>query len=88
MGVICKLRCQSKNLTPHTMNSGEKVVAASLTFSAVYDPDGKNPENRIFGDATPSAEFKTYIVNGKAHEYFVPGKDYYFRIEEAPAAQA
>lgn len=84
MSVVCKLRLNTKNLTPHTMNSGEKVIAASVQLGAVYDPDGKNPENRIFGDATPSANLTMYIVNEKAHEYFVPGKTYFVRIEEAP----
>lgn len=86
MSVICKLRLHSKNLVPHTMNSGDKVIAAQLKFGAVYDSNkDANPENKIFGDATPSADLSMYVVNEKAHEYFVPGRDYYVRLEEAPA---
>jgi hypothetical protein len=84
MSVICKLRCFSKNVNDHTMNSGEKVKAAQVSFSAVYDAEGKNQENKIFGDATPSASLTMYITNEAAHAQFEVGEDYYVRIEKAP----
>lgn len=82
--VRAKLVCTSKKLHPHTMNDKSQATAAHLMFRAVYPnfKDGKCvhdncPENRIFGEATPSAEFQMYVVNEAAHRYFEEGKEYY-----------
>lgn len=86
MSVRAKVVCESKVLSSYRKNDGSTVVGAQLSFRAVY-PDWnseqnccdftKMPENKIFGDATPSLSLQTYIVNDKAHEQFEPGKEYY-----------
>lgn len=92
--VRCKLVCTRKEVSQHHRDDGTTVQAASLTFSAVHgatvDKDGKFvsyqqscPENKLFGDWTPSADFHMYVVNDAAHAIFEEGGEYY--VDFVPA---
>ncbi len=96
--VRCKLRCTHKSIVPHQMDDKTTVNAASLAFAAVHAPtrdaDGNFvsyqqtcEENKLFGQWTPSADFRTYIVNEAAHAMFEVGGEYYVDFTKAPTAE-
>ncbi len=95
----CKMRCNSispnykQELVPEDRRAPGKPMyettdqwdSAIVTFGAVYEADkSKNPENAIFGAATPYAEFKASIYNKAVIASLVPGKSYYVDFTEAP----
>lgn len=50
---------------------------------AVY-PDKETPENKSYWENTPSGKLTMNITNPAAFSQFVPGKNYYLDISEAP----
>lgn len=57
--------------------------ARKVYFNAVYSNVG---ENASFSKATPSGQLEMVIdKETAAYDAFVPGKQYYLTIEEAPA---
>lgn len=80
MSVVCKMQC-------HTVPAEPKDYPETVVFGAVYEPDeGKRsqPENAVFGKATPWGEIKLGIANPAAKAFFKPGKKYYVTFTDAP----
>lgn len=92
MKVRCKFTVIGKHEFPALRELGtgkfEPIVATKVSMTAVYDgqPDVKGnacQENRIFGDATPTAGLEMTIMNEEAAAGFKTGKPYY--LEFTPA---
>lgn len=94
MRVRAKMFVSGKTLQRHIRPDGSEGQAANINMAGVYrspdaskgDEPGKNAEveNRLFGDATPSASLHMYVVNEAAHEQLKSGRHYYVTIEECP----
>lgn len=89
MSVRAKMVCCQKTPQTYHKSDGSTVEAFHLRFHAVY----KSPvagygnaceENRIFGDATPSADFQMFVVNPGATSQFEVGSEYYVDFTPVP----
>lgn len=76
MTTRCKFRCNSVTLK----EDGSK----DFQFSPAYAD--RSPENKLFWKYTPTGSLVFNTVNLSVE--FVPGREYYLDITEAPAAEA
>jgi len=85
MSVICKLRCQHTG-KPGKVDEEGFMPAATVSLHAVWAGSVEaqaNSENTIFGKYSPMADLKLAIANPTAFRQFIPGLEYYVRIEAA-----
>ena len=84
--VRCRLRVTAKNHSVRHNADQTTGVNCQVTLTPVYesDPAKRDPENELFGKATPSASFTMLICNERAHEALEMGKDYYIDISPVP----
>lgn len=81
MSVVCKMQCHSVPKHEDITEQPQQVV-----FGAVWEPNEEKraqPENAVFGKATPWGEIKLGIANPAAKEFFQAGKKYYVTFTEA-----
>jgi hypothetical protein len=76
MRVRCKLAVGQK--TDYESPKGSAEVSLYAVYESRPDVNGQAcEENRIFGDATPSASVRMLIKNPDAAIVFQPGKSFY-----------
>lgn len=95
MTVRAKMVCTGKAPRQYQKSDGTSVEAFQLTFRAVFpqwneklgrcDHDANCPENKIFGEATPSADLSMFVVNPDATAQFEVGKEYYLDFNPVQA---
>lgn len=69
-GVIAKFFCSEKTQT----TSGSRVK---------FHPVSRGEENKTWSAATPSGSIEMGILNPRASEYFVVGKEYFLHFAQA-----
>jgi hypothetical protein len=80
MSVVCKMQC-------HSLPAADDISEAvqPVRFGAVWVPDDEReePENAIFGKATPWGEITLGIANPEAKKFFVQGAKYFVTFTKA-----
>lgn len=90
MSMRCKMYLSSiskdKGDVAHYDENGQKVSkpgeVATLYFYPVYHQDDPDHENSKYWNATPGGQLTLNVVNAKAVEGLVAGREYYVDISE------
>lgn len=81
MSVVCKMQCHEAPLPDEITDAPQPVG-----LGAVWVPDEQErlqPENAVFGNATPWGSMRLGIANPEAKKFFKPGKKYLVTFTEA-----